>query len=61
MSCYFNNEICNASDFTWKFDPLYGNCYEFNSNANAAKYSMIPGWINGLMLELYVNFNENLI
>jgi hypothetical protein len=60
LSCYFNNQACNASDFTWKFDPLYGNCYEFNSNGSSIKQSTISGWINGLMLELYVNFNENL-
>jgi hypothetical protein len=60
LSCYFNNQMCNASDFTWKFDPLYGNCYEFNYDPNDIKQSTIPGWINGLMLELYVNFNENL-
>jgi hypothetical protein len=60
LSCYFNNQICNANDFKWKFDPLYGNCYEFNADARDIKQSTIPGWINGLMLELYVNFNENL-
>jgi hypothetical protein len=60
LSCYFNNQACNASDFKWKFDPLYGNCYEFNYDTKDIKQSTIPGWINGLILELYVNFNENL-
>jgi hypothetical protein len=60
LSCYFNNQVCNSSHFKWKFDPSYGNCYEFNSDENNIKQSTIPGWINGLILELYVNFNENL-
>jgi hypothetical protein len=29
--CYFNFQRCNASDFVWRWDPLYGNCYVFNS------------------------------
>ena len=58
INCYFKNNPCSYKDFKWTFDPFYGNCYEFNSNENH-KIS-IPGWDNGLKLELYVNFNEKL-
>jgi hypothetical protein len=58
INCYFKNNPCSHKDFTWTFDPFYGNCYEFNADGNH-KIS-IPGWDNGLKLEFYVNFNEKL-
>ena len=58
INCYFKNNPCSYKDFTWVFDPFYGNCFEFNANENH-KIS-IPGWDNGLKLEFYVNFNERL-
>ena len=58
INCYFKNKPCSHKDFTWYFDPFYGNCYQFNTYDNH-KIS-IPGWDNGLKLEFYVNFNERL-
>ena len=66
ISCQFNYKKCDASDFLWSFDPYYGNCYSFNTGFNssdhqvALKESSIAGWLFGLSLELYVNFNESL-
>jgi hypothetical protein len=31
ISCKFDYQDCSHADFKWTFDPLYGNCYEFNS------------------------------
>ena len=58
INCYFKNQPCSYTDFTWYFDAFYGNCYEFNANEDH-KIS-IPGWDNGLKLEFYVNFYEKL-
>jgi len=58
INCYFKNNPCSHKDFTWTFDPFYGNCYEFNADGNHR--ISIPGWDNGLKLEFYVNFNEKL-
>ena len=65
-NCYFNNEPCSGSDFIWKFDRFYGNCYIFNSgfddhgNRIELKKSLIAGSQFGLKLEMYANFNQNL-
>ena len=29
QSCYFNRVKCSAEDFTWSFNYLWGNCYQF--------------------------------
>ena len=66
ISCQFNYQKCDASDFLWSFDPYYGNCYSFNTGFNssghrvALKESSVSGWLFGLQLELYVNYNQNL-
>jgi hypothetical protein len=66
IACQFNNQPCSASDFAWSFDPYYGNCYSFNTGFNASgepialKESSVSGWVFGLKVELYVNFNQNL-
>ena len=59
FNCNFNANPCNASDFVEKFDPWYGNCYEFNGGRDLKKI-ITPGWFNGLQLEVYVNFYEKL-
>ena len=58
VHCYFKNNPCSYKDFIWTFDSFYGNCYVFNSNGH--HNISIPGWDNGLKLEVYVNFNEKL-
>jgi hypothetical protein len=31
LTCLYNQHVCSPStDFTWSFDPFYGNCYIFN-------------------------------
>ena len=57
FSCTFNFEECDSKDFVWKFDNIYGNCFEFNSTSNKVFY---PGRLGGLKLSLYVNIYENL-
>ena len=66
IACQFNYQPCSAKDFVWSFDPYYGNCHSFNTGFNssgervALKESSVSGWLFGLQLELYVNFNQNL-
>ena len=57
INCYFKNNPCSYKDFTWRFHPFYGNCFEFNVKENRISK---PGWESGLKLEFYVNFNEKL-
>ena len=58
LSCKFNFERCTAADFTWSFDPYYGNCFSFNSDG--LKSSTLSGPVFGLVLEFYVNVYEPL-
>ena len=34
ISCSFDSQPCNASDFQWIWDPYYGSCHRFNSDAS---------------------------
>ena len=60
ISCYFNYKPCYASDFTYFYSTLYGNCYTFNSgvHANGSTYPVKTTSSNnalyGLTLELYL-------
>ena len=60
VSCYFNYLPCYASDFTYFYHPLYGNCYTFNAaydnngTSKQIKSSSISGYWNGLILEFFV-------
>ena len=64
ITCNFNYEQCTSADFVWKFDPVFGNCYSFNSGFNSTggsvelKKSVIPGALFGLWLQVYVGYNE---
>jgi hypothetical protein len=66
-NCSFNGQTCSPSDFIWKWNPVYGNCYVFNSglNANGSKVSfkesLLPGAQSGFQLVAYVGYNEKLI
>jgi hypothetical protein len=66
IDCKFNYQKCSASDFVWHFDPLFGNCYVFNSGYNSTgdpielKQSSVAGVLFGLQVILYLNYNENL-
>jgi hypothetical protein len=67
VNCQYNGETCSANDFVWKWDPLYGNCYSFNSGYNMSgakvnyKESTLTGTVFGLQLNVYVGYNEKLI
>jgi hypothetical protein len=67
IDCSFNGQLCTSFDFIWKWDPVYGNCYVFNSGLNTSgskvsyKESVLPGALSGLQLVAYVGYNEKLI
>jgi hypothetical protein len=60
ISCYYNNQRCNKSDFTWFRTFEYGNCYTFNGvfdqnkNMVDSKTTSKAGPSNGLVLELFI-------
>lgn len=60
LDCNFNLQPCTADDFSWYFDPLYGNCYTFNGGKNASgheipdKISTKAGLVNGFSMELFL-------
>jgi hypothetical protein len=64
--CKFNGQFCSPSDFTWRWDPLYGNCYSFNSGYNSSgakksyQQSLLPGAVFGLKLDVYVGYYDKL-
>ena len=64
IDCSFNSVTCTASDFTWSFDPVLGNCYSFNTKPNDSrvelKQSSFAGLMYGLRLQLYARFHDNL-
>jgi hypothetical protein len=66
IDCEFNLKKCDSNNFTWSYDPWFGNCYTFNSgfDANGSKVdlekSIIAGYKFGLQLTLYVNIYEKL-
>jgi len=55
LACKFNNQVCSAQDFEWKFDRLYGNCLVFNAG-RSKRTSTISGSWYGLKLSFYVNY-----
>ncbi|CAF1056474.1 unnamed protein product [Brachionus calyciflorus] len=60
VSCFYNHEECNTTEFSWFYDSDYGNCYTFNdlfdgnhelqNTVNTSK----AGPDNGLKMELFV-------
>ena len=40
--CFFNNDFCDVDDFTYFYNPAYGNCYSFNIGYynNGTKYEV---------------------
>ena len=61
ISCYFDNDLCDAADFDWYFDNRFGGCYKFNSGFNksilSSKHS---GTSFGLSLTLFASIPETL-
>lgn len=60
LTCYFNNIPCNSSDFVWRYDYDYTNCYTFNSgydmNGNPVPIKQVneAGSDRSLKLELFI-------
>lgn len=60
LTCFFNDKPCNSSDFIWRYDFNYGNCYTFNSgydkNGNKVAIRKItePGSDRSFKLELFL-------
>ena len=66
LSCYIAGSKCSASDFVRTRNPLYGNCFVFNSALKKQNYLIYRSGQNfGLRLELiykvYANLDENVI
>ena len=62
LTCKFNGQKCTLDDFEWTLDLSLGNCFTFNT-ANVStnlKKTSIAGHDNGLLIDLYVNFHEDL-
>jgi hypothetical protein len=60
VSCMYKYQNCYPYDFTYFYDPLYGNCYTFNKGVydNETSYDIrkvsIAGQSYGLSLELFL-------
>ena len=58
LDCNYNLEPCTADDFTWYYDPFYGNCYTFNGGKNASgpdRVSTKAGLVNSFNMELFLS------
>jgi len=53
LTCLYNQRVCSPStDFTWSFDPFYGNCYSFNADVNQLKKASMGSSAFGLILTM---------
>ena len=62
MSCQFNAQPCNSSDFTLFETFNYGNCYQFNAikkSSDSKKQTQNGGLVYGLNLELFLGNTGN--
>jgi hypothetical protein len=65
LECFINTIYCTHLDFVWTVDPIYGNCYSFNTGFNSSGNSIDliqiskAGNINGLRLKLFVGNPNN--
>jgi len=66
LSCTINTISCSSSDFVWSYNPIYGNCYSFNTGFNSSGNSIDliqiskAGNLNGLKLELFIDNPNNI-
>ncbi|KRY37643.1 Degenerin mec-4, partial [Trichinella spiralis] len=61
LQCSFNGRQCDIeNDFELLMDPVYGNCYMFNSNSTINRTTSRAGPIYGLSLVIYVDADDYL-
>ncbi|KFD67677.1 hypothetical protein M514_08530 [Trichuris suis] len=61
LQCSFNGRQCNIEkDFKLYVDPVYGNCYMFNSDNSQNRTTSRAGPIYGLSLVVYVDVDDYL-
>uniref|UniRef100_A0A5S6QZI3 Degenerin mec-10 n=1 Tax=Trichuris muris TaxID=70415 RepID=A0A5S6QZI3_TRIMR len=61
LQCSFNGRQCNIEkDFKLYADPVYGNCYMFNSDSSQNRTTSRAGPIYGLSLVVYVDVDDYL-
>jgi len=66
ISCTINTMSCSSADFVWNFNPIYGNCYSFNTGFKNSGDSVDliqiskAGNVNGLKLELFIRNPYNI-
>jgi hypothetical protein len=57
LSCTYNGQNCNQSDFVWFFSYDYGSCYTFNAKTvNESTNDLKMTTDNGGTGELDINF-----
>jgi len=60
ISCTINGKECSPSDFLWRYDSFYGNCFTLNSGVtiNGTRSDLVssyhPGILSGIQIELLV-------
>ena len=57
LSCTYNGNACDSSNFIQFTTYDRGNCYMFNSNTSSIKTSMQSGPFYGLQIELFAGFD----
>ena len=55
ISCEYNGDACDASNFTSYLDGRYGQCFTFNYNMSKPLYTSATVTSVGLELELVVS------
>ncbi|XP_070580901.1 amiloride-sensitive sodium channel subunit alpha-like [Ptychodera flava] len=59
IECTWQGYPCGPNNFTTFFNPVYGNCYTFNSGRDGVRLQTSrPGPFYGLSLKLYVEQSE---
>ena len=61
LSCLYNENSCNSSDFIQFTSYDRGNCFMFNSNTTSIQTSTQSGPFYGLQLELFGGFDGKLV
>lgn len=60
ISCQFSFGNCSLDDFEWYYNPMYGNCYKFNSAFTEAELKKIYTEGSGLKIELLAGYPDSI-